>query len=189
MIIKKIATNKVGQTVFKLADIGRLAGVRADRNLISAVSYYVKSGDLKRLSKGVYVLSESYSRYELGNKLRTPSYVSFYSVLQDKGVVFQPYNSVFLASLRSETKMIDGQKYVYRRINEKILLNPLGIESVGLVAVASLERAILDKIYLDGEEYFDNLKMVNWSKIEKLGRLVYKQKRILEYIKKVRKNA
>ncbi|MBU1256758.1 type IV toxin-antitoxin system AbiEi family antitoxin domain-containing protein, partial [Patescibacteria group bacterium] len=89
MIIKKLAVNKGEQTVFSLAEIARIVGVKADKNLISAVRYYVKSGDLLRLAKGLYALDKDYLRYELGNKLRTPSYVSLYTVLQNEGVVFQ----------------------------------------------------------------------------------------------------
>jgi predicted transcriptional regulator of viral defense system len=186
MIIKKLAVNKGEQTVFSLAEIARITGVKADKNLISAVSYYVKKGDLLRLAKGLYAFSNDYLRYELGNKLRTPSYVSLYTVLQDKGVVFQLYTSVFLASSRSETVTIDGQKFVYRKIKNEILLNNMGVENDGLVAVASLERAILDKIYLDGEEHFDNLRSVNWDKMEELNEQVYRHKNINKYIKEMR---
>ena len=186
MIIKKLAVNRGVQTVFSLAEIARIVGVKADKNLISAVSYYVKSGDLLRLAKGLYVLNKDYLRYELGNKLRTPSYVSLYTVLQNEGVVFQPYTSIFLVSFRSETRIVDGQKFVYRKIKDEALLNPLGIKSEGLVAVASLERAILDKIYLDGEEHFDNLRSVNWDKMEELNEQVYRHKNINKYIKEMR---
>ncbi len=186
MLIKKLAVNKGKQTVFSLAEIARITGREVDRNLISAVSYYVKSGDLVRLAKGLYSLDKEYLNYELGNKLRTPSYVSLYTVLQDEGVVFQPYTSVFLVSFRSEVRVIDKQKFIYRKIKDEILLNPLGIESDGLVMKASLERAILDKIYLDGEEHFDNLRSVDWDKMEELNEQVYRRGNIKKYIKEMR---
>lgn len=186
MIIKKLAVNKGEQTVFNLAEIARISNKQADKNLISAVSYYVKSGDLVRLAKGLYALSQDYSKYELGNKLRTPSYVSLYTILQDEAVVFQPYTSVFLVSSRSEARIIDGQKFIYRKIKDDILLNPLGIESDGLVMKAGLERAILDKIYLDGEEHFDNLRSVDWEMMEELNEQVYRRKNITRYIKEMR---
>lgn len=188
MLIKKLAVNKGKQTVFNLAEIARISNKKADKNLISAVSYYVKSGDLIRLAKGLYSLDKEYLNYELGNKLRTPSYVSLYTILQDEAVVFQPYTSVFLVSSRSEVRVIDKQKYIYRKIRDDILLNPLGIESDGLVMKAGLERAILDKIYLDGEEHFDNLRSVDWEKMEELNEQVYRRKNIKKYIKEMRKD-
>jgi len=36
-----------------------------------------------------------------------------------------------------------------------------------------LERALCDKIYLDGDEYFDNLRQINWELAGKLNAEVY----------------
>ncbi|MBU1085126.1 MAG: type IV toxin-antitoxin system AbiEi family antitoxin domain-containing protein [Candidatus Beckwithbacteria bacterium] len=186
MLIKKLAVNRGKQTVFSLAEIARITGREANRNLISAVSYYVKSGDLVRLAKGLYALDKDYLKYELGNKLRTPSYVGLYTILQDEAVIFQPYTSIFLVSFRSEVRVIDGQKFIYRKIKDDILLNPSGIKSDGLVMKATLERAILDKIYLDGEEHLDNLRAVDWDKMEELNEQVYGRKNISKYIEEMR---
>jgi putative AbiEi antitoxin of type IV toxin-antitoxin system len=189
MIIKKLIKNLDGQTVFGLSDIARLTGKPADKNLISAVSYYVKKGDLIRLAKGLYSFDESYSTWELGNRLRSPSYISLYTILQDKGVVFQPYTSIFLVANRNEIRTIRDQKYIYRKIKDEVLLNLFGIEVIDGVAVACLERAILDKIYLDGLEHFDNLGVVDWGKMSELNDQVYQRKNITKYIKEMRPNA
>ena len=188
-MIKKLATKKGNQTVFSFSDIAMITGKEANGNLVSAISYSVKKGDLIRLAKGLYALSDDYSRVELGNKLRAPSYVSLYTVLQEKGVVFQPYKAIFLVSFRSETRVVRGQKYIYRKIRDEILLNPLGVEMNEVVAKASLERAILDKIYLDGTEHLDNLRGVDWDKMSKLNEQVYQRKNITKYIKKERRHA
>lgn len=185
MLIKKLAINQGGQTVFSLADIARLSDKKPDRNLISAISYYVKSGDLIRLTKGLYALKKDYDVRELGNKLRTPSYVSLYTVLQDEGVVFQPYTSVFLVSQRSEVRKINGQEFIYRKIKDSILLNPLGLEVKGEVVVASLERSVLDLIYLK-EQHLDNLVKVDWGKMKQLNEEVYQSKKLSKYIKEMR---
>ncbi len=183
--MKKLVINGKGQTVFSLAEIARIVNRKIDANLMANVNYYVRKGDLLRLSKGLYALTSDYSREELGNKLRVPSYVSLYTVLQEKGVVFQVYESIFLVSNRSEEVRVDGQKFVYRKIKDEILSNPLGIEMKGAVAKASLERAILDKIYLDGEEHFDNLREVNWNKMKELNEKVYQRKNIAKYIEEM----
>ena len=171
--------------MFSLADIARLSDKKPDRNLISAISYYVKSGDLIRLTKGLYALKKDYDVRELGNKLRTPSYVSLYTVLQDEGVVFQPYTSVFLVSQRSEVRKINGQEFIYRKTKDSILLNPLGLEVKGEVVVASLERSVLDLIYLK-EQHLDNLVKVDWGKMKQLNEEVYQSKKLSKYIKEMR---
>ena len=189
MIINKLVRNLDGQTVFGLSDIALLTGKLADKNLISAISYYVKQGDLVRLAKGLYSLDDHYSVRELGNRLRSPSYISLYTVLQDQGVIFQPYSSIFLVANRNETREIRGQKFAYRKIKDEILLNLSGIEIKDGVATASLERAILDKIYLDGPEHFDNLRAVDWDKMNELNRSVYQRKNITKYINEMRQDA
>jgi len=106
-------------------------------------------------------------------------------VLAGNGVVFQPYTSVYIASRRSEMVVIDAQKYIYRKIKDEILLNPLGINISNGISVASVERAICDKLYLDGDEYFDNLRTVNFELMIKLNEIVYgNNKTIKQFIGK-----
>lgn len=173
--IKDLLKNKKrGQTVFSLSELSSFNNYYFGSKLNSSVKYLVKNKDLIRISKGLYSLNKEYSREEFANKYRTPSYISFYTVLQDLGVVFQPYSSIFIASQRSEQKNIDGQNYIYRKLKDEILLNPLGINSLNGISKASLERALCDKIYLDKYEYFDNLRNVDKEKINKINYDVYK---------------
>jgi len=54
---------------------------------------------------------------------------------------------------------------------------------------ASVERALLDKLYLDGEEHFDNLRQVDWDKMARLNREVYRRQTLDQYIVEMRKYA
>ena len=184
-LIKIVLSQKSkDQTVFSLADLSMLVGYNGPK-LRSALKYAVSRGDLVRITRGIYALNSKYFVWEFGNKYRRPSYVSFYSVLFGSGVFFQPYTSVFLASKRSEVVEVNGQKYIYRKIKDEILLNTLGVIVRDGVARATIERAICDKLYLDGEEYFDNLRSVDWKLMEKLNGEVYQNSRIIgEYIRK-----
>lgn len=184
-LIKELLSQKSSdQTVFTLADLSLLVGYHGPK-LRSALKYTVGKGDLTRITRGIYALNSKYSAWEFGNKYRSPSYVSFYSILADSGVVFQPYTSVFLASQRSEVVEVDGQRYIYRKIKDEILLNPLGINIQKGVAVAQIERAICDKIYLDGEEHFDNLRSVDWDFMSKLNIDVYEGNEVIKrYIRR-----
>lgn len=189
MIIKKIALKRGQQTVFTLAEVSRIVKRPPTQNLISALSYYVKKGDLVRLAKGLYALDQDYLPSELGNKLRSPSYLSLYSVLQPLGVVFQPYTSLYFISQRNETLRVGPHKFIYRKIKDPILLNPLGLEQGARAVRASLERALLDKLYLDGEEHFDNLRQVNWQKMLELNKKVYQRQTLDKYIQEMRADA
>lgn len=182
-MIEKILRNKnEDQTVFTLSEVATYVNKSPDQNLISALSYYSKNGKLIRLSKGLYALDNNYSRQELGNKIRQPSYISLYTILQEHGVVFQVYTSVFSISNRTEEFIINNQNYIYRKLKSQILLNNLGITEERGIFKASLERALLDKIYLDGDEYFDNLRQVDWAFATQLNKKVYKSKKVQNYI-------
>ena len=184
-LIKEILSQKSrDQTVFTLSDLSMIVGYNGPK-LRSALKYATGKGDLIRIAKGIYALNTEYSRWEFGNKFRSPSYVSFYSILAGNGVVFQPYTSVYIASRRSEVVTIEGQKYIYRKIKDEILLNTLGVITQNGVSMATIERTICDKIYLDGEEYFDNLRRVDWKMMTRLNNEVYQNlSAISEFIRR-----
>lgn len=163
----------LGQTVFSLLDFTQVNPAYTGKKLNSALKYLVKNNDLIRISKGLYAINDDFIIQEYANKLRNPSYISLYTVLFELGVVFQPYNSIYVISQRSETKVVKNIKIIYKKIKDEILFNPLGIESKNGVFKATLERAICDKIYLGGVEYFDNLRSVDFEKMKSLNKEVY----------------
>lgn len=167
------------QTIFSLTDFSNLSPKYNGSKLNSAIKYLVKNKDLIRLSKGLYSINDSYSNQEFANKYRVPSYISLYTVLSELGIIFQPYSSIYLLSKRSETKNINGINIIYRKIKDKILLNPLGIKNINGVFKASPERAICDKIYLDGDEYFDNVRNIDWDLIKKINFEVYNNNQVI----------
>ncbi|MEK7473075.1 MAG: type IV toxin-antitoxin system AbiEi family antitoxin domain-containing protein [Patescibacteria group bacterium] len=175
--IYKYARN--GQTVFSLADLSGIKPVYTGLKLNQAIKYLVKKNELIRLSKGLYSFDNKYSIYEFANKFRTPSYISLYTVLSESGVVFQLYKSIFVISQRSEIKTINNTKIIYRKIKDEILLNNLGIIENNGVFKATVERAICDKIYLDNDEYFDNLRSINWVNIKNICHDVYNDSKII----------
>jgi len=162
-------------TVFNITDIKTILGITNEKAIYNALAYALKTKEMYKISNGIYSYDRSYSKKELGNKYRTPSYISTYTVLQEEGIVFQPYSSITLICNRSEKKEIDGQEYIYRKIKDQILLNPLGIYEKDGISIATKERAICDKLYLDGMEYFDNLENINWYMMEQLNSTVYSQ--------------
>lgn len=167
------------QTVFSFSDLSHIADGYTGLKLNSALKYSLAQGDICRITRGIYSLSSDYSRLEFANKYKIPSYISTYTVLQKNGVVFQPYSTIYVISNRSQEIEIDGQKYIYRKIKDSILLNPLGIKNINGVEMASSERAICDKLYLDGNEYFDNLRSVDWDLMKQLNNQVYSNNKII----------
>lgn len=186
--VKELAKNRPpSQTVFSISDLSQQVTGYRGAKLKSALKYAVKNKDLIRISRGIYVFSHNYSRLEFANTFRRPSYISLYTVLQQAGVVFQPYSAIYAVSSRSQAIEIDGQKYVYRKIKDDMLLNPAGTVFAEGIHQATPERAICDTLYLDGDQFFDNLRHVNWNLIKKLNTEVYANNRVINAF--IRKNA
>lgn len=181
---------KKPQTVFTLQEISLLFPEIHYGNLKKRMSYFAKSGSIKKLSRGVYA-KDRFNAFELANKLYTPSYISLETVLQRAGVTFQYYESIFAVSYLSRTVKVGDYTVVYRRMKKNILLNKLGIEEQENVVVASPERAFLDAVYLYKDYHFDNLSSLNWDKITELKNLYANRtflKRVEEYYQTYKKD-
>ena len=132
------------------------------------VNYYVKTGDLYPIRRGIYARDKNYDRLELATKILTPAYISFETVLGSAGITFQYYGQIFVASYQSLERVADGQKIVFRHLKSSILTNSAGIENRETYSIATPERALLDVIYLSKDYHFDELSSIDWKKVEEI---------------------
>lgn len=173
------------QTVFTLKEVSLLFPDVAYADLKSRVGYFVRVGKLKNLRRGIYA-KEGYNPFELANKIYTPSYISFETVLLKEGIVFQYYETIFVASYLSRTLRVNGHTIWYKQIGEPALSNISGIEEKSGYFIATKERAFLDAVFLYKNYHFDNLGGLDWDKIFGLVRIYDSKaldKRVKEYYK------
>lgn len=156
---------KSNKSVFTSKDIAILWGETISPATLVRINYYVKKGELIKLRKGIYAKSKGYNKLELATRIFTPAYVSFETVLAKDGLVFQVYESIYIASYLTREVTIDGQVYSFRKVKDAVLTNPMGIEHREETSIASEERALLDTLYVNSDYYFDNLQGVNWEKV------------------------
>ncbi|MBN1865298.1 MAG: hypothetical protein JW808_10390 [Victivallales bacterium] len=166
----KLEIYKSPRTVFRLRDIAILLGDSDFDNLKAKINYYVLRGVIRNIRKGIYV-KDSYSAEELACRLYVPSYVSLDTVLLRHGVIFQYTGEITAISYLSRRLTVDGNGITYRKIKNRVLVNPEGLERVGNVNIASKERALLDSLYLNKESYFDNLNGIDRVKLEQISRI------------------
>ena len=173
------------QTVFTMDELSQLFPNINYKNLKDRLYYFTKVGKLKRPHRGVYA-KNGYDSFELGNKIYTPSYISLETVLKKAGVVFQHYETTFLVSHLTRTLLIQGLNIQYRKMPNFILTNKLGIEEKVGYFIATPERAFLDAVYIYKNYHFDNLGILDWSKVDNL-KGIYKskvlKKRVTDYFK------
>ena len=156
-----------------------------DAIISNRLKKYVKVGKLIRLRRGLYAKNKDYNRNELATKILIPSYISFETVLGAVGVTFQYYSQIFLASYKTREIEINGQKYSFKHVKEKILTSNLGIDSLGGYSIATTERAFLDVICLNKQYHFDNLRSIDWEKVRELLPIYGGNKRMERTIKKL----
>ncbi|MFH1968337.1 MAG: hypothetical protein ABIJ84_03050 [bacterium] len=152
-------------------------------NLKAKTAYYVKQGTLIRLTRGVFAKDKKYNIKELAASIYAPSYISFETALREAGVIFQHYDTIFVAGPYPINKKIDNNLFTFRKLKDSVLYNPTGIKNENNYSIASPERAFLDTIYLFPKYYFDDLKPINWGKCNELAK-IYGNKQLIKRLNK-----
>lgn len=173
------------ETVFRVDEIAQLNPGLTPLSLRARLYYFTKAGKIERLRHGIYA-KPKYEPLELANKLYKPSYISLETVLSKGSVVFQYYETIFVTSYLTRTVQVGDTSLQYRQIKDIILTNPRGIERVDGYNIATLERAFLDAVYMYKNYYFDNLRPLDWDKVNELEKIYQSRvlmKRVSEYYK------
>jgi hypothetical protein len=153
------------KTIFSIKDVSLMWG-EDDESIISIrLSKYQKAEKLIRVRRGFYAKDNSYNRFELATRIYTPSYISFETVLTREGINFQYYGNIFVASYLNREISVGDQKITLIYMKDYVLSNDVGIEHKEGYALASCERAFLDRIYVSKDYHFDNLTNLNWDKV------------------------
>ena len=162
----------------------------ASKNAASVrLNNYVKAGKLTRVHRGIYAKDKNYNRFELATRIYTPSYISFETVLTRSGINFQYYGNIFVASYVTRDIVIDGQNISFIRMKDYVLANATGVLHSDGIAMATKERAFLDRIYISKDYHFDVLDTLDWDKVFEIlpiysnKRMAKKTKEYFEYYK------
>jgi len=174
------------KTIFSVKDVALLWAEDRGQKVSSRLNKYSKAGKLFRLRRGFYAKDKNYDRFELATRIYTPSYVSFETVLTRSGINFQKYDSIFVASYVTRDIDVEGQKISFIRMKDYVLSNISGIEHEKGIAVATKERAFLDRIYISKDYHFDNLNALDWDKVFEILPIYHNkkmEKRVNDYFK------
>lgn len=177
---------KTQKTVLTMRDLALLWQETNKDNLKAKSAYYVKRGALIRLTRGIFAKDKNYNPKELANSIYIPSYISFETALREAGIIFQHYDTLFVAGPWAKTVCIDKTTITFRKLKDTVLYCPIGIAMRDYYSIATPERAFLDIIYLFPEYYFDNLRSLNWEKCFELVSIYGNQqlvKRLIKYQK------
>jgi predicted transcriptional regulator of viral defense system len=178
------------ETVLTIDEIAQLSPNISYESLKDRLSYFTKTGKIKRLHQGIYAKLD-YNPLELANKVYKPAYISLETVLFKAGVVFQTYLTIFLVSYLTRSVSIGEIELQFRKIKNQVLTNLQGIEQKTGYFMATTERAFLDAIYIYKDYHFDNLEPIDWEKVDSL-KGIYQSKafeqRVEDYYKLYRED-
>lgn len=159
------------KTVLTTADIAVLWNETKASNLYAKIHYYVKRHSLLRLRRGIFAKNKNFNPKELATKIFTPAYVSFETALREAGIIFQHYESIFVASYTTTSVKVGNVSIGIRKIKDEVLYNAAGVVMKNNFSQATSERAFLDMIYLYPRYYFDNLDDLNWDTCQELVKI------------------
>lgn len=174
---------KSGKKLFHTQDLALLWGSENRNTLYTTIKRYLKKGVLIKVSKGLYstVPIDSLNIYELGTSLiHKFCYVSCETVLEKEGVISQKVYPITFVSSVSQKIEFNRQSFVYRQLQDQLLLNPDGVERKDGYFIATKERAVADMLYFNTKYYFDNPSLVDWEKVARIQKTVGYKKLILK---------
>ncbi|MDE0559318.1 hypothetical protein OU792_04920 [Algoriphagus sp. NF] len=140
---------------FPLATSAILPLLRDYRRPYDKINYWVKSGDLVQIKKGLYVLGKRISDlvphpFLLANQLYGPSYISLESALSFHGLIPERvYQTSSVTTRPSKTFQTDLGVFDYIHVKPSYFslgLSNLGNPKSGFFIIAKPEKAIWDKI-------------------------------------------
>lgn len=137
-----------GVLVFGPRDLRRFLGI-SDRNAYRILGNMAEKGIVTRLSRGRYVLTETYDErdsYEIASHLEPASYIGFWSALHVHGLTDQVPRTIFIAVTKQKRSLrIQGQSVEFVRISPEAFF---GYDRYGEVVASDPEKTILDCLRL-----------------------------------------
>jgi len=156
---------------FSYRDISRAFGISLASGRVAAARL-VKSGDITRIKRGLYILSQRWGlpsleeRFMLANLIQVPSYVSLMTALSYYEITTQLQRDFIESVAYYRTKLVEVKEgsFNYSKINRKLYF---GFSKVKGFFIASPEKAFLDAIYLKSlRKYNFDLTSINPGKLD-----------------------
>lgn len=143
-IINKL--NNFNKSYFTFKDFELMLGKNAE-SIKTVLNRLVKSKNLTRLARNIYVLPEKIQDFELiAQQLNLFSYISFESALSYYGILSQvPYALILATTKKSKTITLGEKTIIYRRIKKELFF---GYSLENNIKLALPEKALADSLYL-----------------------------------------
>jgi len=157
-----------GKTVFRRKDLELLLNIKSVSGLSNFLTRAKKQNILFPIQNGLWRL-KNYNNSELACKLRIKSYISLETVLYSSGIIFQfSPNIIHCISNNSRNYIVEWTNYVYHKIKDDILFDPIGVNISTNTMIATPERALCDLLYLYPNTNVENIQWLNTKLLKKI---------------------
>jgi predicted transcriptional regulator of viral defense system len=146
-------------------------------NTVKLASYYVKQGKLFKIKRGLFSILpfdriEQSDLFVIGQKIITPSYITYHTALTKYGINFQYYKSIHLFAKYSKVITINLNNkviyFVFHKISNDLLYLKKGLyeeqTANGSYYLTTIERTIIDTWFINPNLSLDH---INNNKINK----------------------
>ncbi|EKD43213.1 MAG: hypothetical protein ACD_72C00407G0003 [uncultured bacterium] len=157
------------QHIFHTQDLAMLWSISNQNTLYTTIKRYCQRKILHRIYKGLYATLPvaNLDPRLLGLKaIHSYAYISCETILAQFGVINANISDITLISDQSKQFTIQQYSYRSRQLHDRFLYNPIGIEQVGTIRQASVERAVADLLYFNPQMHFD--APISWKNIQQL---------------------
>jgi hypothetical protein len=166
--------DQIKNEVISHRDLKALYSQISDASIHNGISRAVKSKNLVKLKRGLYLFSKnlrkgSVSKFLIANKIYEPSYVSFESALSYHGLIPEGVYTTTSACLQRKTKNFSNElgDFSYQYIPcQDFYLGVYHEPEKGGCLIATPIRALFDFIYLRKKRYSSIEEIENDLRIE-----------------------
>ena len=160
------------QSIFTVDDLAVLWKISDRSKLWESIKYYLRTGRLRSIQRGVYSTVDDYSPLEAAIKIFPPAYISFITALAFHGAYFQYTDEIHVMGQTSKRiELPSGRPIIYHQLKKEMLLSQDGVYKHEGYWIASLERAICDTSYLEPSFVFENVDNADADELERLSQL------------------
>jgi len=162
---------KLDRKLYHTNDLAILWGISNKNTLYTTIKRYIKRGILIPVFKGLYstVPISQLDPLSLGQAIiHNKAYFSTESVLFEAGVITQQTYMYTFVSTISKQVTVNGMTFLYRKMKDDYLNNPVGVEPKDGYFAATVERAMADMLYFNPSYHFDMVDVIDWEKVHNI---------------------
>lgn len=161
-----------------------------EKNILVQVAFWLKKGYIKRIKKGLYVLtsaSDKINSVVLADNIYSPSYLSLEYALNYHGIIPDiPGVYTSITTRKTENFKNEFGNYSYQKIREELFIGYEIIQDgIFSYSIANPEKALMDYLYLNRNKFVAKFNFWKELRIDKYFKF---SKKDIETYKKLFQN-